>query len=110
MSGNTIVLDHGSGGKLAHQLTTDVLMPLFSNPILDQLNDGAIFEFNGLRLAFSTDTFVVDPLFFSGRQYRRSGRQRYHQRSGHVRRGTAVSQHGIDSGRRAAHGGTSKRL
>ena len=66
MSGNTIVLDHGSGGKLAHQLTTDVLMPLFSNPILDQLNDGAIFEFNGLRLAFSTDSFVVDPLFFPG--------------------------------------------
>ena len=66
MSGNTIVLDHGSGGKLAHQLTTEVLMPLFSNSILDQLNDGAIFELDGARLAFSTDTFVVDPLFFPG--------------------------------------------
>lgn len=62
----TIVLDHGSGGKLAHQLTTEVLLPLFDNPLLSPLNDGAMFELNGARLAFSTDTFVVAPLFFPG--------------------------------------------
>jgi hydrogenase expression/formation protein HypE len=61
-----ILLDHGSGGKIAHQLTNDLLMPLFGNPILAPLNDGAMFELAGARLAFSTDTFVVDPIFFPG--------------------------------------------
>lgn len=61
-----ILLDHGSGGKIAHQLTTDLLLPLFDNPILAPLNDGAILELNGGRLAFSTDTFTVDPIFFPG--------------------------------------------
>ncbi|MEJ2039356.1 MAG: hydrogenase expression/formation protein HypE [Desulfosarcinaceae bacterium] len=61
-----ISLDHGSGGKVAHQLTTEVLMPLFDNPILASLHDGAIFELDSGRLAFSTDSFVVDPIFFPG--------------------------------------------
>ena len=61
-----ILLDHGSGGKVAHQLTTDVLMPVFDNPILASLHDGAVFELDSGRLAFSTDTFVVDPIFFPG--------------------------------------------
>ena len=66
MKTDKILLDHGSGGKMAHQLTTEVLMPMFENPFLAQLHDGAIFEVNGGRLAFSTDTFVVDPIFFPG--------------------------------------------
>jgi hydrogenase expression/formation protein HypE len=66
MRNDTILLDHGSGGKIAHQLTADLLMPMFSNPILAPLNDGAIFELGGARLAFSTDTFTVDPIFFPG--------------------------------------------
>ncbi len=66
MKTDKILLDHGSGGKIAHQLTTDLLVPLFSNPILAPLNDGAIFELEGARLAFSTDTFTVDPIFFPG--------------------------------------------
>jgi hydrogenase expression/formation protein HypE len=61
-----ILLDHGSGGKISHSLTRDLLLPLFGNPILAPLNDGAIFEINGLRLAFSTDSFTVDPIFFPG--------------------------------------------
>lgn len=61
-----ILLDHGSGGKMAHQLTTELLMPLFENPFLAQLHDGAVFEVDQGRLAFSTDTFVVDPIFFPG--------------------------------------------
>ncbi len=61
-----ILLDHGSGGKIAHQLTTEVLLPLFDNPILAPLNDGALLELAGARLAFSTDSFVVDPIFFPG--------------------------------------------
>jgi hydrogenase expression/formation protein HypE len=61
-----ILLDHGSGGKVAHQLTEEVLMPFFKNPILAELHDGAIFELDSNQLAFSTDTFVVDPIFFPG--------------------------------------------
>jgi len=61
-----ILLDHGSGGKMSHALISDLLLPLFDNPILSELNDGAVFELNGTRLAFSTDTFTVDPIFFPG--------------------------------------------
>jgi hydrogenase expression/formation protein HypE len=61
-----ILLDHGSGGKIAHQLTSELLLPLFDNPILAPLNDGAIFDLAGGRLAFSTDSYVVDPIFFPG--------------------------------------------
>lgn len=61
-----ILLDHGAGGKMAHQLTTELLLPLFDNPLLAQLHDGAVFDLEGGRLAFSTDTFVVDPIFFPG--------------------------------------------
>jgi hydrogenase expression/formation protein HypE len=66
MQYDKILLDHGSGGKLAHQLTLDLLLPLFGNPLLTPLHDGAMFEFNGQRLAFSTDTYTVDPIFFPG--------------------------------------------
>ncbi len=66
MPTDKILLDHGSGGKLAHQLTLELLLPLFDNPLLAPLHDGAIFEVNGRRLAFSTDTFTVDPIFFPG--------------------------------------------
>jgi hydrogenase expression/formation protein HypE len=61
-----ILLDHGSGGKISHSLTTDLFLPAFDNPILADLHDGAILEINGQRLAFSTDTYTVDPLFFPG--------------------------------------------
>lgn len=66
MRNDKILLDHGSGGKIAHQLTTEVLMPQFSNPILATMNDGAVVNMDGERIAFSTDTFVVDPIFFPG--------------------------------------------
>ena len=66
MKFDKILLDHGSGGKVAHQLTTELLLPMFDNPMLAQLHDGAIFETGQGRLAFSTDTFVVDPIFFPG--------------------------------------------
>ena len=66
MNNDKILLDHGSGGKISHHLTTDMLLPVFDNPILAQLNDGAIFELEGLRIAFSTDSYTVDPIFFPG--------------------------------------------
>jgi hydrogenase expression/formation protein HypE len=66
MKNDKILLDHGSGGKISHRLTRDMLLPAFDNPILAELNDGAIFELNGQRLAFSTDSYTVDPIFFPG--------------------------------------------
>ena len=66
MTDDRILLDHGSGGKMAHRLTAELLVPLFDNPILADLHDGAIVEMNGSRIAFSTDTFTVTPLFFPG--------------------------------------------
>ena len=66
MKHDKILLDHGSGGQISHNLTTDMLLPVFDNPILAQLNDGAIFELEGKRVAFSTDSYTVDPIFFPG--------------------------------------------
>ena len=66
MTTDKILLDHGSGGKVSHSLTKDLLLPVFGNPILNQLDDGAIFDVQPGRMAFSTDTYVVDPVFFPG--------------------------------------------
>ncbi len=66
MKTDKILLDHGSGGKISHSLTKDLLLPVFNNPVLAELNDGAIFDLEGLRLAFSTDSYTVDPIFFPG--------------------------------------------
>ena len=60
-----ITLDYGSGGKKTARLIEQLLVPAFSNPALEALGDGALVEGAG-RLAFSTDSFVVDPLFFPG--------------------------------------------
>ena len=66
MTTDKILLDHGSGGKISHHMTKDMMLPVFDNAILAALNDGAIFELKGLRLAFSTDSYTVDPIFFPG--------------------------------------------
>jgi hydrogenase expression/formation protein HypE len=61
-----IVLGHGSGGKLTAELISKVFLPAFANPILDKLDDQAVIDINGARLAFTTDSFVVTPIFFPG--------------------------------------------
>ncbi|MEO6964426.1 MAG: hydrogenase expression/formation protein HypE [Acidobacteriaceae bacterium] len=61
-----IVLGHGSGGKLTSDLIDKVFLPAFKNPILDKLDDQAVLTINGTRLAFTTDSFVVTPIFFPG--------------------------------------------
>ena len=66
MKTDKILLDHGSGGKISHHFTANTLLPIFDNPILSEMNDGAIFDLEGMRLAFSTDSYTVDPIFFPG--------------------------------------------
>jgi hydrogenase expression/formation protein HypE len=61
-----IVLAHGSGGKLSHQLIAKIIAPQFANDLLAPLHDGAIFSLGEGRVAFSTDSYVVSPIFFPG--------------------------------------------
>jgi hydrogenase expression/formation protein HypE len=62
---DTILLAHGSGGILSHELVEKMFVPLLANPALNKLDDSAIFEASG-RLAFTTDSYVVNPIFFPG--------------------------------------------
>lgn len=62
----TIVLGHGSGGKLTHQLIQKMILPAFRNPALEMQHDGAVLPINGGRIAFSADSYVVNPIFFPG--------------------------------------------
>lgn len=61
-----IVLAHGSGGKLSHQLIQKLVLPQFRNDLLEPLHDGALFSLGEQHLAFSTDSYVVSPIFFPG--------------------------------------------
>jgi len=60
------VLAHGGGGRLTHQLIEKIFIPAFANDALEQRHDGAVVSLNGVRLAFTTDSFVVRPLIFPG--------------------------------------------
>ena len=62
----TVMLAHGGGGRLTQMLIERLFLPAFANPALEALHDGAILEVNGVRLAFSTDSFTISPLFFPG--------------------------------------------
>jgi hydrogenase expression/formation protein HypE len=61
-----VILGHGSGGKLTADLIEKLFLPAFRNSYLDKLDDQAVLEVNGARLAFTTDSFVVTPIFFPG--------------------------------------------
>src|SRR5215467_6885368 len=63
---DTVVLGHGSGGRLSAELMRSIFLPAFENPVLARLDDQAIVCVNGTRLAITTDSFVVKPLFFPG--------------------------------------------
>jgi hydrogenase expression/formation protein HypE len=66
MKRDKIVLGHGSGGRLSSELIREVFLPEFDNPFLSPLSDSAVFSHNDARLAFTTDSYVVDPIFFPG--------------------------------------------
>ena len=61
-----ILLAHGGGGKLMHQLLEKIFLPAFGNPLLENRHDSTVFAAPPGRLAFTTDSYVVRPIFFPG--------------------------------------------
>ncbi len=61
-----VTLAHGAGGKATRTLVEGLFLPEFDNPLLEPLGDSALLELNGSRLAFTTDSYVVKPIFFPG--------------------------------------------
>jgi len=64
--GDTVLLGHGSGGRMSGELIARCFLPAFRNDILEKLDDHALLDVAGARLAFTTDAYVVTPLFFPG--------------------------------------------
>ncbi|GHO83868.1 hydrogenase expression/formation protein HypE [Dictyobacter formicarum] len=61
-----VTLSHGSGGKATHNLIEGIFAPAFANTVLDRMEDSATITLGDQRLAFTTDSYVVNPLFFAG--------------------------------------------
>jgi hydrogenase expression/formation protein HypE len=66
MPDDKILLAHGSGGKLSHDLIKQIFLPQFTNPILEPLDDSAKITNREGSIAFTTDSYVVNPIFFPG--------------------------------------------
>jgi hydrogenase expression/formation protein HypE len=66
MKDEPILLAHGAGGKLSRRLIEEIIEPAFSNPLLSPLNDHAAFTLPAGRFALTTDSFVINPIFFRG--------------------------------------------
>jgi hydrogenase expression/formation protein HypE len=66
MKDKRILLSHGAGGKMSHDLLHELFLPFFDNELLRALDDSAVIPAQGQRLAFTTDSYVVKPLFFPG--------------------------------------------
>ncbi|HUK56894.1 MAG TPA: hydrogenase expression/formation protein HypE [Nitrospiria bacterium] len=61
-----VLLAHGGGGRLTQQMVRKMFLPSFKNEYLEPLHDGAVVPFNGMRMAFTTDSYVVNPIVFPG--------------------------------------------
>lgn len=61
-----ILLEHGAGGLLSNAIVRELFLPAFRNPFLQQLTDSALLELGGKRICFTTDSYVVSPIFFPG--------------------------------------------
>src|SRR5512137_1130074 len=66
MKFDEIVLEHGGGGRLSNDLITETFLPYFRNACLERLEDSAVLDIGGKKICFSTDSYVVDPIFFPG--------------------------------------------
>lgn len=66
MKFDEILLEHGGGGRLSNDLITGTFLPYFKNDYLERLEDSAVFGIGDRKICFSTDSYVVDPIFFPG--------------------------------------------
>jgi len=66
MKKDKILLAHGGGGRFSNDLIEKYFLPILGNPILNKLNDQGVFEINSTRFAFTTDSYVIKPIFFPG--------------------------------------------
>ncbi len=66
MKDDKILMGHGSGGMMTHELIENLFVRYFDNPVLHEQGDSALLKLSGQNLAFTTDSFVVDPVFFPG--------------------------------------------
>ena len=66
MKNKQVLLGHGSGGQLSHDLISNLFVKHFDNPILRKQTDSALLEINATNLSYTTDSYVVDPIFFPG--------------------------------------------
>ncbi len=66
MKHDRILLEHGGGGFLSHELITEVFLPLLKNPWLERLEDSAVLRIGDQSICFTTDSYVIDPVFFPG--------------------------------------------
>lgn len=66
MKHEKILLEHGSGGLLSNELINDKFLPLLRNIFLERLEDGAVFDVKETKFCFSTDSYVIQPVFFPG--------------------------------------------
>jgi hydrogenase expression/formation protein HypE len=66
MTSGTIQLDQGSGGRATHELVRDLFLKFLNNEYLEEMNDSALVDVQGGQIAMTTDSYVVDPIFFPG--------------------------------------------
>jgi hydrogenase expression/formation protein HypE len=66
MNYDRILLEHGGGGLLSHELISEVFLPSFRNDLLERLEDSAVVDLGDKKICFTTDSYVVDPIFFPG--------------------------------------------
>ncbi len=66
MNRERILLEHGGGGLLSHELVTEVFLPFFKNACLERLEDSAVVTLGDRKFCFTTDSYVIDPIFFPG--------------------------------------------
>ena len=65
MKDKKVLLGHGSGGQLSHDLISNLFVKYFKNPTLEAQTDSALLQINSENIAFTTDSYVVDPIFFN---------------------------------------------
>jgi hydrogenase expression/formation protein HypE len=66
MNNDVILIGHGSGGRLSHELILDVFKRYFSNAVLDSMSDASVIQLESRQIACTTDSYVIDPIFFPG--------------------------------------------